>query len=407
MDLVHAQCAGLDVHKKTVVACVRVVTGAEVERQLLTFGTTTPELLALAEWLHRHGVTHVVMEATGVYWKPVWHVLESEFALTLANAHEVKAVPGRKSDVKDAAWLADLLAHGLIRASFVPPPPIQELRDLTRTRKHLVGERSQHVQRLQKVLEDANVKLSSVVTDILGASGRAMIEGLLRGTHTPTQLAALAHGRVKAKRPEIAAALEGVVRDHHRFMLRLHLRQVEHLDHAIASLEGRIEALLLPFGAMTERLQTIPGVSKVVVAVLLAEIGADMHQFPSAGHVVSWACLAPRSDQSAGKHRSTRTRKGQWLKAALVQAAWAAVRQRNTYLHAQFHRIRSRRGAKKAIVAVAASLLTAAYHILRDGTDFRDLGGDYFARRDRNKGAHRLVHRLQQMGYRVELSPAA
>lgn len=407
MDVVHARCAGLDVHKKTVVACVRVLVEGVVDRQVQTFGTTTSELLALAEWLRGCAVTHVALEATGVYWKPVWHVLEGAVTLVLANAHEVKAVPGRKSDVKDATWLADLLAHGLIRASFVPPAPIQELRDLTRTRKQLVQERAQHVQRIQKVLEDANVKLSSVVTDILGTSGRAMLDGLLSGSAPPVALAQLAHGRVRASRAEITAALTGLVRDHHRFMLRLHLRQIESLERAIAQVEDRVEEVLRPFGIRRQRLETIPGISKVVSAVLLAEIGVDMRQFPSAAHLVSWACLAPRSDQSAGKHRSTRTRRGQWLKAALVQAAWAAVRQRDTYLHAQFHRLRSRRGAKKAIVAVAASMLTAAYYILRDDTTYQDLGGDYFARRTQTKGAYRLVQRLQQMGYTVQLTTAA
>jgi transposase len=342
-----------------------------------------------------------------VYWKPVWHILEGEVSLLLGNAHEIKAVPGRKTDVNDAMWIADLLAHGLIRASFVPPAPIQELRDLTRTRKQLVGERSQHVQRIQKVLEDANVKLSSVITDVLGASGRAMLDGLIAGTKAPHDLAKLAHGRVRASRAEITAALEGTVRNHHRFMLRLHLQQIDGLEAAIGTVEARVEEVLRPFGTVVQRLTTIPGVSDVVVAVLLAEIGVDMSKFPTAAHVVSWACLAPRADQSAGKRRSTRTRKGQWLKAALVQAAWAAVRQKDGYLHAQFHRIRSRRGAKKAILAVAASMLTAAYHIIKDDTEYRDLGGDYFHRRDEKKGALRLVKRLQQMGYNVQLSDAA
>jgi transposase len=407
MEVLHARCAGLDVHKKTVVACVRVAAGGKIERQVQTFGTTTQDLLALATWLRSYAVTHVAMEATGVYWKPVWHVLEDEFSLLLGNAHEIKAVPGRKTDVNDAMWIADLLAHGLIRASFVPPAPIQELRDLTRTRKQLVGERSQHVQRIQKVLEDANVKLSSVVTDILGASGRAMIEGLIAGTKDPRELAKLAHGRIRASRADIAAALDGTVRNHHRFMLRLHLQQISGLETAIGMVEARVEELLRPFEPVTQRLKTIPGVSGVVVAVLLAEIGNDMSKFPTAAHVVSWACLAPRADQSAGKRRSTRTRTGQWLKASLVQAAWAAVRQKDGYLHAQFHRIRSRRGAKKAILAVAASMLTAAYYIIKNGTEYQDLGVDYFHRRDQKKGAMRLVQRLHQMGYSVQLSDAA
>jgi transposase len=325
----------------------------------------------------------------------------------LGNAKEIKNVPGRKSDVKDAVWIADLVAHGLIRASLVPPEPIQELRDLTRTRKQLVAERTQHVQRIQKVLEDANVKLAGVLTDILGASGRAMRDALVAGEQDPAQLAQLAHGRVRASRADLAAALEGRVRAHHRFLLRLHLRQIDGLDGSIRAVEARVEELLVPFAPAVRRLTTLPGVSKVVVAVVLAEIGVDMSVFPTAGHLVSWACLAPREDMSAGKRRSTRTRRGQWLKATLVQAAWAAVRQKDTYLSAQFHRLRARRGARKAIVAVAASMLTAAYHMLRTERDYADLGGDYFERRAQKGAAFRLVQRLQHMGYTVQLTSAA
>ena len=407
MEVQHARCAGLDVHQTSVVACARLVVGHEVVQHVETFGTTTRELLRLLAWLEGHGVTQVAMEATGVYWKPVWHVLEGHVPLLLGNAKEIKNVPGRKSDVKDAVWIADLVAHGLIRASFVPPEPIQELRDLTRTRKQLVAERTQHVQRIQKVLEDANVKLASVLTDILGASGRAMLDALAAGEQDPATLAQLAHGRVRASRAELAEALEGRVRAHHRFLLRLHLRQIDALDSSIAAVEARVEDLLVPFAPLVRRLTTIPGVSKVVVAVLLAEIGADMGVFPTAGHLVSWACLAPRQDQSAGKRRSTRTRQGQWLKATLVQAAWAAVRKKDTYLYAQFHRLRARRGAKKAILAVAASMLTAAYHMLQAETDYIDLGGEFFQRRDKKGVAFRLVQRLQHMGYTVHLTTAA
>lgn len=408
MDVVHARCAGLDVHKDTVVACVRLAQGRKVERAVETFGTTTRELLRLLEWLGSHGVTHAAMEATGVYWKPVWHVLAGELELVLGNAKEIKHVPGRKTDVNDATWIADLLAHGLIRGSFVPPEPIQELRDLTRTRKQLVAERTQHVQRIQKVLEDANVKLSSVVSDILGASGRAMVEAMVRGESDPGRLAELAHGRLRAPRAQLEEALHGRVREHHRFLLRLHLSQVDALEAAIGLLEGRVEELLAPFADLLERLQTIPGVREVASSVLLAEIGADMSHFPTAAHLVSWACLAPRQDESAGKRRSTRTKKGQWLKAVLIQAAWAAVREKkDTYLRAQFHRIRARRGSKKAIVAVAASILTAAYHIIRDGTEYHDLGPDYFHRRDQKQAAFRLVQRLQNLGYVVRLEAAA
>lgn len=407
MEVLHPKCAGLDVHKDSVVACARVVSGGKVARSIETFGTTTRDLLRLLEWLQSHQVTHVAMEATGVYWKPVWHVLAGELALVLANAKEIKNVPGRKTDVNDATWIADLLAHGLIRGSFVPDEPIRELRDLTRTRKQLVAERTQHVQRLQKVLEDANVKLASVVSDILGVSGRAMLEAMIRGQRDPAKLAELADGRLKATRSQLENALTGRVRDHHRFMLRLHLGQIDGLDHAIATVEGRVEDVLLPFAATVARLKTIPGIKDVAAAVLLAEIGHDMTKFPTAGHLVSWACLAPRNDESAGKRRSTRTRKGDWLKATLIQAAWAAVREKNTYLNAQFHRIRARRGAKKAVLAVAASMLTAAYYIIKNETEYQDLGADYFQRRDRGAAAIGLVQRLRKMGYEVELRAVA
>lgn len=406
MELLHEKCAGLDVHKESVVACVRLARG-KGEHHLETFGTTTRELLRVLDWLRSYGVTHVAMEATGVYWKPVWHVLDGHFELVLGNAHEIKNVPGRKSDVKDATWISDLLAHGLIRSSFVPPQPIAELRDLTRTRKQLVAERSQHTQRIQKVLEDANVKLSSVVTDILGLSGRAILGALIRGETDPRRLAKLADARVKATKAQLEDALMGRIRDHHRFLLRLHLDQIDALDQSIRKIENKVEELLVPFGSLMERLQTIPGIKGVAAAVLLAELGDDMSKFPTAGHLVSWACLCPGQDESAGKKRSTRTRKAQWLKATLVQAAWAAVKRKDTYLHAQFHRIRARRGAKKAILAVASSILTAAYYIIKNGTSYQDLGPDYFQRHDHHRAAHRLVQRLQQMGFAVQLQPAA
>lgn len=406
MEVLHRKCAGLDVHKDSVMACARIARG-KAEYQVETFGTTTRELLRLQDWLRSYEVTHVAMEATGVYWKPVWHILSGQFELILGNAKEIKNVPGRKTDVKDATWISDLLAHGLIRSSFVPPQPIGELRDLTRTRKQLVAERSQHVQRIQKVLEDANLKLASVVTDILGLSGRAILNAIVGGERDPRSLAKLADPRVKATQAELEDALFGRVRDHHRFLFRLHLDQIDTLDRAIASIEARMEEVLLPFGPLVERLKTIPGVKEVAAAVILAEVGNDMSKFATAGHLVSWACLAPGNDVSAGKRRSTRTPKAQWLKATLVQAAWAAVKRKDTYLQAQFHRIRARRGAKKAILAVAASILTAAYHILKDNSTFRDLGPDYFQRHDRNRAAHRLVQRLNAMGYSVQLQAAA
>ena len=408
MEVLYPKCAGLDVHKEVIVASVRVVESGRVQRWLNRFATTTRGILALVDWLRDYGCTQVGMEATGVYWKPVWHLLEGEFGLTLANAAAVRNVPGRKSDVNDATWLSDLLAHGLIRDSFVPPAPIQQLRDLTRTRKQLVREVCQHTQRLQKTLEDGNVKITGVISDLLGVSGRAILRGLIEGETDPERLLQLAGGRLKAPRQRLLDGLQGAVTDHHRFLLRLHLNHIEGLEQLIREVEAQIESLLDPFRDAYQRLQTIPGVSRVVAQTLLAEIGADMSHFPSSAHLVSWAGLCPRLDESAGKGRSKRLRHGDgWLKPVLVQAAWAASRSKDTYLHSQFVRLRSRRGPKKAVVAVAASILTAAYFILRDGVVYKDLGPHYLEHLDKTKTAKRLAQRLQNLGYQVELRPAA
>jgi len=347
------------------------------------------------------------MEATGVYWKPVWHVLEGHFQLVLANAAHVKNVPGRKTDVNDATWLADLLAHGLINASFVPPVAVQELRTLTRTRKQFVRERGSHAQRIEKVLEDANLKLSVVISDILGKSGRAVLQAIIEGQSDPEQLAARISTRVKASRAELLEALRGRISAHHRFMLKLHLGHVDALDKAIADIEKEVGLGLEPFRQAAKLLSTMPGLSDVSAHVIVAEIGIDMSRFATAGHLLSWACLCPRNDESAGKRRSTRLRRGgKWLKTTLVQAAWAAVRVKDSYLQAQFHRLRARRGAKKAIIGVAASMLTAAWHMLRDGTEWHDLGATHFDRADTQKTANRLIRRLQQIGYAVQVTPA-
>jgi transposase len=407
VEVIHPRCAGLDVHKATVVASVRLARGRKVERHTETFGTTTGELLRLVDWLQSWRVTHVGLEATGVYWKPVWHILERHFALVLGNAREMRNVPGRKTDVSDAEWIADLVAHGLIRGSFVPPEPIQELRDLTRTRKQLVRQRTQHLQRIEKILEDANVKLSSVVTDVQGMSGRAILEALAQGETDPERLADLTSDRLKASREQQVEALRGQVRDHHRFMLRLHLGQIDGVDRAIAAVESQIETVLEPFRRAVDHLLTIPGVSNTVAAVIIAEIGTDMSRFPTHGHLLSWAGLCPGQDESAGKRRSTRSRRGGWLKTILVQAAWAAVRTKDSYLRAQFLRLRARRGAKKAILAVAASILTAVYYMIKNDVDYKDLGADYFPRRDQKVAAFDLVRRLEHLGYRVQLSAAA
>jgi transposase len=407
MDLLHPQCAGLDIHQRTVVACARVVAGSSVTHDRRTFGTTTADLEALRDWLTAHGCTHVAMESTGVYWKPIWQILEGRFELVLANARHIRAIPGRKSDVNDATWIADLLAHGLIRGSFVPPAPVQELRDLTRTRKQLVREIAQHTLRIQKTLEHANLKLTGLLSNILGVSGRAILQALVAGEQDPERLADLVRGRLKASRAELVAALHGRVTAHHRFLLQLHLTHVEALERAVHEVEARLGEALAPFRTALDRLITMPGVSETVARVLVAEIGFDMTRFATAGHLVSWAGLCPRLDESAGKRLSTRTRPSNpWLKTTLVQAAWAASRKKDGYLRAQFLRLKSRRGPKKAILAVAASMLTAAYHMLKHDVDYRDLGADHFDRRDKAKLAHRLIQRLQALGFAVEARAA-
>lgn len=407
MQVIHPRCAGLDVHKQTVVACVRIAAEGAAKQEARTFATTTSGLLQLADWLDSHGVTTVAMEATGVYWKPVWHVLEGHFELVLANAAHVKNVPGRKTDVNDATWLADLLAHGLIRASFVPPAAVQELRTLTRTRKQLVRERTAHAQRIDKVLEDANLKIGALLSDVLGKSGRAVLQAIVDGHTDPAYLAGCISTRVKASRAELLEALHGRITSHHRFMLRLHLGQIDSIDQAVAALESEVGRGLDPFLQAAKLLSTIPGLSSVGSNVVIAEIGIDMSRFASPGHLLSWACMCPRNDESAGKRRSTRVRKGgKWLKTTMVQAAWAAVRVKGSYLQAQFHRIRARRGAKKAIIAVAASMLTAAWHMLRTGAHYRELGAAHFDRADAQKTANRLIRRLQQIGFAVQITPA-
>jgi transposase len=409
MEALYQRCAGLDVHKKTVVAAVRLTEGNKVVTEVKTFATTTAGLLALSDWLSKNGCTHVAMEATGVYWKPVWHVLsDGEFELILANAAHVKNVPGRKTDVGDAAWLAELLAHGLIRASFVPDGQTQELRVLLRTRKQLVREQTRHTQRIHKTLEDANIKIESELSDLLGKSGRAMLNAIIAGETDPIRLAALAHPGVKSPQAKLQEALRGRVTAHHRFLLKLHLGQIDQLDGAIATIDSEIEAHLAPFRTAVELVSTIPGVGALSAQVIVSEIGTDMSRFPSAGHLLSWAGLCPRNDESAGKRRSNRLRKGApWLKTMLIQCAWAAKRKKDSYLQAQFLRLRSRRGPQKAICAVAASILTAAYHMLKDGTLYQDLGAEHFIRRSKTTQTQRLVKRLEHLGYTVDLKPLA
>jgi transposase len=420
MEVMHKRVVGLDVHKATVVACARLMTGRTVARECRSFATTTEGLLALLAWLKESRCTHVAMEATGVYWTPVWKILsDGDFALIVANAAHIKNVPGRKTDINDATWIADLLACGLIRASFVPDEDIQELRSLMRTRKQLVREQTRHVQRIQKTLEEANIKLDSVISDILGVSGRRMIEAMIAGVRNPRQLVALAHRGIKASPKELYDALHGRLTEHHRFLLQLHLEQFDALDAAIQRIDqqvdGRIERMdeaiedgQARFRGLILLLSSIPGVSVLSATTILAEIGHDMSRFPTAGHLLAWAGLCPGQNQSAGKPKSSRLRKGDpWLKTMLVQCAWAAKRKKNSYYAAQFHRLKSRRGPQKAICAVAASILTAIYHMVKNGTRHHDLGADHFDRRSPEVKARRLVTQLSRLGFEVTLQPLA
>jgi transposase len=418
MKVLNRRCAGLDVHKAEVVACARVFAGRKVVQEVRRFGTTTRELMALGDWLESLRVTHVAMEATGVYWKPVWHVLDERFALILANAQQVRVAlearlrhdPGRKSDVNDATWIADLLAHGLIAASFVPPRPIRELRDLTRTRRQAVGEVVRHQHRIDKILQDANIKLSSVLSDPMGVSGVRMLKAIIAGESDAGKIAELGSSRLECPRGALIEALSGRVSEHHRYLLGWHLRQIEQLEGDIADLDARIEAQIAPFRATIERVMGVPGVKETAAPAIIAEIGTQMSVFPSAGHLLSWTRIVPRLDESAGKKRSRRVKKsGAWLKPVLVQCARAAVRKRGSYYGAQYRRLKARLGDKKAIIAVAASILTAIYHIVRDGTAHRDLGADYLARREHDKAAiaRRLAQRLRALGYHIDLRAAA
>jgi len=407
MEVLHPRCCGLDVHKETVVACVRLVIDGKPVKEVRTFSTTTAGLIELSEWLTETKCTHVAMEATGVYWKPVWHILADDgFQLVLANAAHIKNVPGRKSDVKDSDWISDLLAHGLIRPSFVPDGPTQEMRTFLRTRKQFVHEKGSHILRIQKTLEDANIKLDSVITDIIGVSGRKMIEALIAGERDPAKLASFADRRLKASQQTLRQVLRGRVTAQHRFLLRLHLDQIDALDAAIARIDREVEASIVPFRTAVEQVRTVPGIKSLAAQTILSEIGIDMSRFSSSGHLISWACICPRSDESAGKRRSTRIRKGSpWLKTTLVQCAWAATRKKGSYLQAQYYRIRARRGPKKAIVAVAASILTAIYHMLKDGTMYQDLGPNHFDAHAKERQKNRLLKRLADLGYAVQLAP--
>jgi transposase len=407
MQVLYRCCAGLDVHKDTVVACVRRLDGqGRATEEVQTFGTMTGSLLALADWLLAAGVTHAAMESTGVYWKPVYHVLEGQLQLLLVNAQHIKQVPGRKTDVKDCAWIAQLLQHGLLKSSLVPPPFQRELRDLTRQRTQLVAEQARVAQRIQKVLEDANIKLASVATDVLGASGRDMLRALIAGTTDPAQLAELARGRLRSKIESLRQALWGRVTEHHRFLLRVHLEHYEQLEGLAGQFSQRIEEKLLPFAQEMALLQTIPGIAQRTAEVLLAEVGPDLTPFATAEHLASWAGVCPGNNESAGKRRSGRTRKGnQWLRSGLLQMAWAASRTKNTYLAAHFRRLSARRGAKRAAVAVSHSMLVIIYHVLTRRTGYKDLGADYLDRLAPERLTKQLVKRLERLGHKVTLQP--
>lgn len=408
MQLTYARCAGLDVHKDTVVACLRVEQDGRVHRETRTFGTLTMDLLALQQWLVDEQITHVAMEATGVYWKPVWHILEPVCALILANPAHIKNVPGRKTDVKDAEWIAQLLAHGLVEASFVPPTPIQELRALTRDRRQFHREATQHVQRIQKVLQDANIKIDSVISDVMGVSGRAFLQAIVDGESRPEKLAEHANYRLKASKDQIREALRGFVTPLHRKMLRRHLEMFDTIQRLTGEIDSEVAALLEPFRRQVELLDTIPGVDTATAEVIIAEVGVDMSRFPTAAHLVSWAGLSPRSDESAGKRRNTRVGKGgQWLKATLVQAAWAATRKKESHLRGLFLRLKGKRGPKKAILAVAAEIMRSTWFMLTRDQPYNEPTPMTVDPARKEREARRLVQKLKKLGYEVEMPVAA
>jgi transposase len=413
MEVVHERCAGLDIGKKLVVAAIRVRSEGRSKRrqEVRSFGTFAADLEALADWLESEQVTSVAMEATGVYWKPIWHVLEDRrFELLLVNATHVKKVPGRKTDVKDAEWIAQLLECGLLRGSFVPPEVIRDLRDLTRYRKRLIQDRARESLRVQKVLEDAGVKLASVATNVLGVSAREMLDALIAGERDPDVLAEMARARMRRRIPELRQALAASrFRAHHAVMLREHLSHIDQLDAGIARLDDRVDELMLPFAAQRDRLTTIPGVAKRGAEVIIAEIGLDMSCFPTSAHLASWAGMCPGNSESAGKHLSGRTRRGDpWLSGMLTEFGWAARRTNDTYLSAQFWHVARRRGQEKAAVAVGHSILVIAWHILRDEASYHELGGDWFdRRRDPDARQQRLIRQLEELGLRVTVEPAA
>lgn len=409
MRILYKRCCGLDVHKKIIVACLLVLDRrGEVHKQVRKFGTMTKDLLDLLDWLKQAGCTHVAMESTGVYWKPVYNILESHLEAVVVNAQHLKGVPGRKTDVLDSEWLAECFQLGLLKPSFIPPAPVRELRELTRHRTLLIRERSRAANRLQKVLEDANIKLAAVVTDIQGASAWAMLQAIVSGNTNPESLADLAKGLLRKKRPQLVDALSGQVKPHHRFLIAELLCHIEYLEEAIGRITLEVEERLRPFEEDVALLDSIPGIGRQTAQVLLAEIGWDMSRFPSDKHLASWAGMCPGNNESAGKRRNGKTRKGsRWLRHALIEAAHGASRTKNKYLKAHYHRVAAHRGKKKALVAVGHSILIIVYHLLTRRQQYSDLGANYFDERDRTSVRLRCIRRLEKLGFSVELQPQA
>jgi transposase len=407
MQVMYERCAGIDVHKKTVVVCVLLTqTDGSVQKQIRTFATMTADLLALDEWLRSLHIEHLALESTGVYWHPIWNILEEGRHILLANPQHLKAVPGRKTDVKDAEWLADLHRHGLLKASFIPPKPVRALRELTRYRKALVQERAQEINRLQKVLEGANIKLASVASDVLGKSGREMVEALVGGEQDAQALSELARGRLRAKLPDLRLALEGRVQPHHRFLLKRILAHIDFLEESIAQVQQEIEERLAPFAEAVTLAQSVIGIQATAAAAMVAEIGIDMTRFPSDKHLASWAGISPGNQQSGGKRLSGATTSGNpYLRAVLGEVAWAIARTKDNYLCAFYHRIARRRGKQKAIMALAHKVLVILYHVLREKKPYTDLGADYFDKLDTSRIQRHHVRRLEQLGYSVSLTP--
>ena len=401
MEVIYERCCGMDVHKKKVVACVMTPEGKEVR----TFGTMTHDLMEMTVWLKNWRVTHVAMESTGVYWKPVYNLLEGEFNLVLGNANHIKNVPGRKTDIKDAEWIADLLRHGLIRGSFVPDRSQRELRELLRYRASLTQEGTREANRIQKVLEGANIKLGDVASDVLGASGRAILEAIAQGVEDPKALADLAKGRLRDKLPELEKALNGLIGPHQRMVIQCQLRHLAFLDGEIAQLDKEVAKRMDPFVESIQQLDEIPGIATRTAQAILGEIGLDMSRFPTSSHLASWAGVSPGNNMSAGKRKSGRTTRGnRWLRSSLVQAARAAVRTSDTYLNAQYHRLAARRGDKRAIIAVAHSILVIIYNMLRNKTRYEDLGVEYFDKRDSQSLLRRTIRRFERMGFDVTIA---